>query len=85
MKKIFNFFQRYMDKIAHMGMGTYIGFIVAYVVGLFCEDWFPPVWAALAVVGILAWRKEVTDGENNAYDWLASIIGCILGCLMWYF
>lgn len=87
MKKIFDFFQKYMDKIAHMGMGTYIAWIVAAVIGIFTDEWGAPIFFGLMAGSLCGFVKELYDSNttktSDAWDWVATVIGAILGVVMW--
>lgn len=87
MKKIFDFFQKYMDKIAHMGMGTYIAWIVAAVIGIFTDEWGAPIFFGLMAGSLCGFVKELYDSNttktSDAWDWVATVGGAILGVVMW--
>lgn len=87
MKKIFDFFQKYMDKIAHMGMGTYIAWIVAAVIGIFTDEWGAPIFFGLMAGSLCGFVKELHDSNttktSDAWDWVATVGGAILGVVMW--
>lgn len=86
MSKIFNWLQENLDKIAHAGMGTYISWLVASIIGLFVDEWEAPIFFGMVVASLVGFLKEVYDTSNktgDAWDWVATVIGSILGALMW--
>lgn len=87
MKKVLNWLQENTDKVAHAAIGTYIAWIVAAVIGIFTDEWGAPIFFGLMAGSLCGFVKELHDSNttktSDAWDWVATVGGAILGVVMW--
>lgn len=84
MDKIFEFLTKYKSEVANLGIGTYIAYFVAAITSIFSDTWELPITLGLLVAGTLGVLKEDSDGVNsNPMDFVRTVIGAILGVVMW--
>lgn len=97
MKKIYDFVEKINGKLAsygadrylHLIVGMIVSFIAAVILGYNGETTYTCVGFGLLIAIAVGFLKEVADqtfeGMSDFKDWLFTIIGGVIGSLMFIF